>query len=77
MKNDSRVRKTIYAPNTAGSGGSGRWYAEIRDHGLLMKDGYFDTEAQAKSWLKNQRNTTMSKSVAREYIKMFKRWKYK
>jgi len=76
MKVDSHIRKKIYAPNTFGSGSS-RWYAEIRNHGLLMQHGHFDTKAQAKNWLDNQTNAIMSKSVADEYIKMFKRWKHK
>ena len=71
------IKKTMYAPNTAGSGGGDRWYAELRKDGCLMRDGYFDTEGQAQSWLKKQKSATMSKSVACQYIKMVKRWKNK
>ena len=71
------ITRKIYAPNTAGSSGSGRWYAEFRKDGCLMREGYFDTEGRAQSWLEKQKSATMSKSVAYEYMKMFKRWKTK
>jgi len=76
MNINPRIKKTIYPPNTVASGCS-KWYAELREDGLLMRDGYFDTEEQAQNWLKDQKKTAMSSQVVHRYIDMFKRWKYK
>ena len=63
----------IYPPNTAGSGGSGRWYSEVRENGWLMCHGYFDSQKQAKQFIRKNKNCDISKSVLKEYAKMIRK----
>lgn len=68
--------KNVYEPN-CGANPSTRFLAEVREDGWLINRAFFNSEADARTWLENQDGIEMDKQTALEYLRMFKRYENK